>query len=691
MPAHTSEQPGVTGAGHSPAVIDWLNGHYGICEDIAALVGFSSDGDTIRFQYEDAEGKYFRTRNLPDGKTMQPKGRKLSPWVPLETDGALLVLEGESDLLSAASALYTSENLAADGEPPEFEPVRRENLPPPVENLVPVAVPGVGNCHRQVADLAEELVADVLIAFDGDDAGRENAAKLAAKINAKPNVSAAIVPLPDGQDVSDFLGAVPTLAELAEPLANLVAEAQAAGEVPAEGDVGSENDAPVLPSPSAPMDVARALIEQLDLAEQLRHWRGSWWEWRRSHWIEVEARGVRSKLYRATEHATYVNGEGDLKPWAPNRQKIANLVEALAAIDHLHDQVDMPTWLDGREQVGPIVAAENGLLDVERRELLPHSPAFFNRVSVPFAFEANPPAPERWLSFLADLWPDDPESIAALQEFFGYVLSGRLDQHKILLLVGPTRAGKGVITRILGALVGPQNVAGPTLSSMGGNFGLAPLLGKPLAIVSDARLSGRNSQVTVERLLAISGEDAITIDRKYRDQWTGKLPCRFVIVSNELPQLGDASAAIANRFVPLVLGRSWLGKEDRSLEGDLRRELPGILTWALDGLQRLQEQGRFTSPPSAEEALATLIDLASPTGAFLRESCELQAGAAVDVDDLWVAWKAWCDGAGQPPGTKAMLGRNLRAAQPQVRKSRPLDQDGNKRNVYLGVGLRGAE
>ena len=444
-------------------------------------------------------------------------------------------------------------------------------------------------------------------------------------------------------------------------------------------------DTLILPSPAAPMDVARALIEQLGLADQLRHHRGGWWEWKGPHWIELEDRGVRSKLYKATERASYMNGDGDLKPWAPNRQKIANLLEALAAIDHLHDQVDMPVWLDGREQVGPIVATANGLLDVDRRELLPHSPQFFNRVSVPFDFDADPPAPARWLSFLADLWPDDPESIAALQEFFGYVLSGRLDQHKILLLVGPTRAGKGVITRILAALIGSQNVAGPTLSSMGGNFGLAPLLAKPLAIVSDARLSGRNSQVVVERLLAISGEDAITVDRKYRDQWTGKLPCRFVIVSNELPQLGDASAAIANRFIPLVLGKSWLGREDRGLEGDLRRELPGILTWALDGLERLHAQGRFTSPPSAEEALATLIDLASPVGAFLRERCELGAAAEVDVDALWAAWKEWCDGAGQPPSTKAKLGRDLRAAQPQVRKARRGDE---RRAVYEGVGLR---
>jgi putative DNA primase/helicase len=446
----------------------------------------------------------------------------------------------------------------------------------------------------------------------------------------------------------------------------------------------------ILPSPSAPMDVARAIIDQLNLDDRLRHWRGSWWEWKGSHWIEIEDRGVRSTLYRATEHASYMNAEGEMKSWAPNRQKIANLIEALAAIDHLGDHVDQPCWLDGREQAGPIVATANGLLDVDRRELLPHSPQFFNRVSVPFDFDADPVEPERWLSFLADLWPDDPESIAALQEFFGYVLSGQLDQHKILLVVGPTRAGKGVITRILAAMVGPQNVAGPTLSSMGGNFGLAPLLGKPLAIVSDARLSGRNSQVVVERLLAISGEDAITIDRKYKEQWTGKLPCRFVIVSNELPQLGDASAAIANRFVPLVLGRSWLGNEDRDLEDDLRRELSGILSWSLDGLQRLQDQGRFTSPPSAEEALATLIDLASPVGAFLRECCELGAAAEVDVDDLWSAWKEWCDGAGQPPGTKAMLGRNLRAAQPQVRKSRTRDGE-DRRQVYLGVALRGAE
>jgi putative DNA primase/helicase len=266
------------------------------------------------------------------------------------------------------------------------------------------------------------------------------------------------------------------------------------------------------------------------------------------------------------------------------------------------------------------------------------------------------------------------------------VISGRLDLHKILLIVGPTRAGKGVIARILGSLIGRANVAGPTLSSLNGDFGLAPLIGKPLAVVADARLSGRDSGIVVERLLSISGEDTLTVNIKHREQWTGKLPSRFLILSNELPRLGDASAAIAGRFVTLLLEQSWLGKEDPTLEPELQRELTGILNWSLAGLARLVEQGRFTKPKASDEALATLQELASPVGAFVRDCCETGA-YQVPVEKLWEAWKVWAEENGHGKGTKQMLGRNLRAALPQVRVVRPREDDERER-VYQGLGLR---
>jgi putative DNA primase/helicase len=88
----------------------------------------------------------------------------------------------------------------------------------------------------------------------------------------------------------------------------------------------------------------------------------------------------------------------------------------------------------------------------------------------------------------------------------------------MFLLVGPKRSGKGTIGRVLTGLLGRHNVAAPTLSGMTADFGLAPLIDKPLALASDARLSDkRDSSIVVERLLSISGEDTLTINRKYRD------------------------------------------------------------------------------------------------------------------------------------------------------------------------------
>jgi len=449
---------------------------------------------------------------------------------------------------------------------------------------------------------------------------------------------------------------------------------------------------PVLPPPSQPMAVARELLESHYLREgelTLHHWRGGWWVWRKSHWAEIEQRAMQAAAYQFTEHAVYAGGGGELQPFAPNRRKIGDLLDALAAIVHLAEGVPMPGFLDSRDYDGLLVSCANGLLDVGGRELLPHTPLFFNATSVPFDYDPAATRTVRWQRFLGDLWPRDLFSSAALQEWFGYVISGRLDLHKILLLVGPTRAGKGVISRILGALVGVENVAGPTLSSLNGDFGLAPLLGKTLAVVSDARLNARGAHVVVERLLSISGEDTLTVNRKHRDQWTGKLPTRLMVCSNELPQLGDASMAIAGRFVPLLLSASWYGREDHELEPALQEELPGILNWSLDGLKRLTVAGKFTRPPGAEEAIVALQDLASPVAAFVRDRCVRGPEHEVEVDELYVAWRAWADDNGHVRSTKQVFGRDLRAAVPGLKVTRPGGHsDRDRARVYVGVGLR---
>ena len=185
-----------------------------------------------------------------------------------------------------------------------------------------------------------------------------------------------------------------------------------------------------------------------------------------------------------------------------------DVVDALKGETNL-SSFNPPQWLSASTNFSPIeiVACQNGLLHLPTRKLLGHTLDFFTRCALPYPYNPNAAEPREWLSFLSSIWGNDMEAIGTLQEILGYCLTFDTRQQKIFLLVGPKRSGKGTIARVLTALLGPENVAAPTLAGIGTNFGLAPLIDKPLAIIADARLSGRaDQQIIAERLLSISGE-----------------------------------------------------------------------------------------------------------------------------------------------------------------------------------------
>lgn len=346
---------------------------------------------------------------------------------------------------------------------------------------------------------------------------------------------------------------------------------------------------------------------------------------------------------------------------------------ALASMTMLPGTVEPPAWLKGEE---PFPAAEalvcrNGILNVPawlagQGGMHPLTPRLFSTSALDFDFLPKAPQPEAWLRFLGELWPEDKSAVQLLQEWFGYCLLCATHLQKILLIVGPKRSGKGTIARVLRGLVGVRNYVAPTLAGLSLPFGLWPLVGKTVAVVSDARLSGRtDAAVVAERLLSISGEDPQTIDRKFLSSITCKLAARFAVLTNELPRFGDASGALAGRFLILRLTRSFYGKEDPALTERLLAELPGILLWALEGLRSLRERGRFEQPESAKQLAQELEDLSSPIGAFVRDCCEIGSGYEVETDALYERWKTWCVAEGRKdPGEKSVFGRNLRAAVP---------------------------
>lgn len=352
---------------------------------------------------------------------------------------------------------------------------------------------------------------------------------------------------------------------------------------------------------------------------------------------------------------------------------------------------DAPQWTQPRDDdtaPGQLLSCLNGMLELKQRRLTPPTPRFFSNTSIGTTWEPKTPEPRAWFEFLHSLWGDDHESIRALQQMFGYLLTPDTSQQKLFALVGPKRSGKSTIGRVLTALLGAESVVSPTLASLERPFGMQPLVGRSVAIIGDARLGGRaDQQQVVERLLSISGEDPMLVDRKNRDPINVRFRVRVVLISNELPRLYDTSGAIASRFVILQTTRSFIGEEDLEIEKRLLAELPGIFRWAVDGYDDLHEQGRFTVPQASQQAIEELEALSSPITVFLVDVCVVGPLEEVTRDDIWAAWKKWCEANGREPGNNQNFGRDLRTAIPTLGTEQRKRADGKRTRYYKGVGL----
>ncbi|UUO05332.1 phage/plasmid primase, P4 family [Blastopirellula sp. J2-11] len=417
-------------------------------------------------------------------------------------------------------------------------------------------------------------------------------------------------------------------------------------------------------------------------------------EWRNNRYVDLEDGAVKKRLQEWLHAALrYIPVRGaselELVDFESNPMTVNAALESIRSHTHLPETVASPSWLGKTPeglQAEELLPCRSTLLHLPTMRHLPPNPRFFTLNALEFDPDPSAPAPTAWYEFLHQLFEDDMESLDLLQEWFGYCLTADTSQQKMLLMVGPRRSGKGTIGRVLTRLIGQGNVSGPTTSSLAGAFGLQPLIGKSLAIVSDARFHGDNIATVVERLLCISGEDALTVDRKFMGSLTLKLRTRFMFLTNEFPRLSDSSGALAGRFMILRFTRTFYGQEDAGLTDRLFGELPGILNWAIEGWQRLRERGHFIMPSGVADVVQDIEDLSSPVSAFVRDRCAVQPGNRIGVNELYDDWKRWCEDEGRNlVSTKQVFGRDLSAAVPGVTRRRGTGQQ----PFYDGITLKG--
>jgi putative DNA primase/helicase len=91
----------------------------------------------------------------------------------------------------------------------------------------------------------------------------------------------------------------------------------------------------------------------------------------------------------------------------------------------------------------------------------------------------------------------------------------------------------------------------------------------------------------------------------------------------------------------------------------VKKEGPGILNWALDGLARLRQHGSFVIPDEVGKASSDYKAANDIPAAFLAECCDVdttgRSGFKVSSGELYQAYKQWCLDNGHKPKSSTAL------------------------------------
>lgn len=368
--------------------------------------------------------------------------------------------------------------------------------------------------------------------------------------------------------------------------------------------------------------------------------------------------------------------------------KADNINGTYKMISYLQTRVDRTAGTYDGKLVNNLVVCQNGILDVTTGDLKPHDPLFFTTSILPYSYDPFAQCPN-WFSFLNSTLENDNERIELLQEWIGYMMINNYDYQKAMLLIGAPRSGKSTIGKIIQQLIGDQNFAGASLEGLANDAVLAELIDKQVIFIGDAHsVSGNNRNAILTNFKSITGCDPITINRKYKTAWNGKLPGRIMIAANNIPSFADDSGAMANRLLILPFNKSFLGKEDHTLEGRLMNELPGICNWALEGLRRLRRNNRFTEPEASKVERKEIEYQQAPLMAFFDECCELDINGRVTTEEIFNRYKAWKIMEGGGTMTQNTFVRAMRSTFRGKIEKRAARIDGANRQCFTGVKLK---
>jgi len=338
--------------------------------------------------------------------------------------------------------------------------------------------------------------------------------------------------------------------------------------------------------------------------------------------------------------------------------------------------------LDANEN---LVNLKNGIYNLETQELMPHDPHQYLTTQLPFAYDAQAQAITWQMYLMSTLVKPrsvdfDQELAEFVQEAVGYSLTTSVCHHVTFWCYGEGANGKGVLFHVLEQLGGTACMSLNVGLFKRELYQLADLAGKRIALCSEAGATQNLVEDAYIKML-VSG-DTMNVRQIRKDPFLLKPMVKLWWAMNELPPVADTSEGFWRRVMVIPFNRQFATNERiLDLKERLDAELPGIFNWAMQGLKRLRDRGRFVLPSQVAESTKEYRQDANPVALFIKDECYEGKDLKEQSSVLYDAYKAWCYDNNYKPHSS----RNFKHEMERLKCHHKPEA---AHNVYLGVQLK---
>lgn len=330
--------------------------------------------------------------------------------------------------------------------------------------------------------------------------------------------------------------------------------------------------------------------------------------------------------------------------------------------DEIEDAVKDYTFTEELNGPDGYIRVNNGALNIPMRELEDATdengrPRFHFTSSIDVEYDPDAECP-KWRQFLSDILKSDAH-IDKIRQFVGYCLNHwSLPHHKAAFVVGAQASGKSTMLDTITEMFGENASTSLTPQEItGSRFKPHHLRDSYVNIRSDIDDSMIENVGMFKEVVA---GDRIMAEKKGKPSFMFKPTAKHLFATNKLPSASVDDAAFYRR-VMLVSAPEPIPKDERVSDYDeeLIEELPGILNWALDGLDELTDAGQFTADLPPDATKTRWRAWANSPERFEHLATENDPDHHARYSEVKNAYQRFCEEKGLPQQSKTELRETL--------------------------------